>query len=150
MPDVIRVTVSNPSYTARVSTDNFRVATVGYQGPAGTGSYISVACGETISAYQAVALINGLAYIADPTDLTHANRVIGLATQSGNSGDIIRVAQQGVVSSGSFVTNSVYYINTNGNLTTTQLPVGAVWTKLMGVGKSDSVVIINMGETVYL
>jgi hypothetical protein len=146
----IRVTVSNLEYTARIATDNFRVATVGTQGVPGTGSYLTVTAAESISAYQVVALVNGEAYVADPTDITHANRVIGLATQSATAGETLRVAQSGSVDGGIFVANSVYYVATNGNLSTTQLPVGAVWTKLMGVGKSSSVVIINMGETVYL
>lgn len=153
MPEIYRVTIQDNITYVKVPANTYRVATTGYQGipgAAGAGATISIVTGEAISAYQVVAMVNGLGYIADPTDINHANSIIGLATQSGILGDSIVVAPIGTVSGGSFVANAIYYVGLTGTLNTTQLPIGAVWTKLIGIGESASKVIINMGETILL
>jgi hypothetical protein len=132
-------------------TGEITVVTVGYQGPPGTGTGGgSETAGTSISADTAVVLIGGLLYPANPTNLAHAGKVIGVASQSGLVGATINYQFAGEVAGGSWTQDSFYFVGLNGVLSTTPNASGAVWSQLIGYAKSSSVLVVNTGQPVAL
>lgn len=123
----------------------------GPQGPAGTGAITSFTAGANISGDTAVVLIGGLLYEADPTNLSHAQAVVGVATQGGVTGATIQVATNGnIVSGGAWSVNQIYWIGLNGVLTNSPNISGAVWLKQVGIAQTSSQLLVEMQSTVIL
>ena len=77
---VVHSTSSTPSITVS------QVGVQGPPGPPGTGGYSEVVAGESISVYQVIVIgSDGLAYIADPTDVNDFGLTLGVATQSASN-----------------------------------------------------------------
>ena len=83
--------------------------------------------GESITAFQPVALVNGELFTADNTDPNHRGKVLGLALISANSAGInVSVRRTGLAtnSSWAFTTGSFIFIGANGLLTETAPATG--------------------------
>lgn len=136
-----------------VAGSNIRVVTIGTQGPPGVGQGASggtAIAGEVISADKVVILSGGKLYHADPTNIAHAGKVVGIASQSGAMGAPIMYQQAGEVPGGSYTQDSFYFLGLNGALSTTQNASGAVFSQLIGYAKTTSVFVVQMGQPVGL
>lgn len=148
--DPIISVISVDSFNTIVRTETtIETISVGIQGPTGPLATVdmSAEAGMNISSYHAVVLINGLLYHADYTDPTHADHVVGIASQSGLSGTTVNYRAGGELSGGTFVTNSKYFVGAGGALTAT-VPQPPNWLKSMAIAKDNSTVIVELGQTI--
>lgn len=145
----VTVKVSNPNVVV-VNDPDIRVVQVGTQGPAGPAGpgsgAASAICGETISTYQVVALVNGELFKADYTNMAHAGRVVGVSTQSGTAGSTITYVSNGEVLGGTFVQGTRYFAGTAGGLTSTVPTSG--WLQQIGIAESNSELVVQLGQVV--
>lgn len=143
------VTVINraPNTQIAVVPGPTKIVTLGIQGPAGppgAGSLIQQQCGTNIATGTVVISSGGLLYPADPTNLTHANAVVGVTTQAGITGQTINVAQGGEISLLGINQDAQYFVGLNGILSTTKIAIGAVWFRYVGLGNViNSLLVVN-------
>lgn len=123
--------------------------TPGTGGGGGSTTETAIA-GETISVYSAIVVIDGLAYKADPTNIEHVNRVVGVAIQSATSGNSINYRSIGDVSGGSVNDNANYFVGANGQLSTLPVQENFVWHQRIGIGKTESVLAVLIGPAIIL
>ncbi|BDP42943.1 hypothetical protein DAETH_29120 [Deinococcus aetherius] len=65
--------------------------------PGERGGTFSASLAESASVYSVVVALGGALRVADPSDPTHAGRVVGLLTQSGAAGERVQVAVIGAL-----------------------------------------------------
>lgn len=106
--------------------------------------------GASINAFFAVVLINGALYPADLSNPVHAGKVVGVASQSGLSGEDVRIYTEGRLTGFplNLTQGATYFVGTGGMLTTTPLTVGAAWRQKMGLAQSNSVLFVQMEDAV--
>ncbi len=138
-------------YTIIVEDDDTAVIEVATQGPPGTGQ-ITGLTSAPVNAFTAVALINGLLVPADPTNLAHIGRVVGVATQStAIVGGEVSYSELGPISGGVFTPGARHYLGLNGQITTTPKAPGALWAQVLGNGMSGTTDFnINMEQPIIL
>jgi len=136
------------------STPTVTVSQVGVQGPPGppgTGGYSTVVAGEDISVYQVIAIgSDGLAYIADPTNVDDLGQVLGVAIQSASASGTLQYVSTGTILGGSWSEGEKYFVGLNGSLSTTPRAVGAQWLQFIGVGKTSNSFNIALGQPVRI
>jgi hypothetical protein len=151
--DIIRI-VEQRTVIRLVQPDTkfIRLATPGPQGPAGTPLYQGAIAGENINIFFGLALIGGLAYNVDTTNLSHVNKFIGIATQSSLSGTMVSYMQMSeIYELGGFVTGARYFLGNGGRLTTNpDEVVGALWKKSIGIARDADHLVLCFGPTVIL
>jgi hypothetical protein len=86
---------------------------------------------------------------ASADDITHANKIVGVTTQSGVEGGSITVRPAGVIedSGWSFAPGSTIYLGLDGVLTTSPPPSGA-FTQRIGYVSSPTKVVINIADAI--
>lgn len=109
-----------------------------------------ITAGETISGHMLLVSIDGLAYLADPTDLTHADAIIGVSKTAAGSGSAIEYIPFGDVAAGSFTQNQTYFAGLNGTLSTSPIAVGAAWMAKVGYAKSSTVLNVQIDPSIIL
>lgn len=145
--DVTEAIVSSVNSAPSVTVS--QVGTQGPPGPPGTGGYSEVVAGEDISAYQVIVIgSDGLAYIADPTDINDFALTLGVAIQSASASGTLQYVSTGTISGGSWVEGERYFVGLNGSLSTTPRAIGAQWLQFIGVGKTSNSFNITMGQPV--
>lgn len=138
---VVVTTSTNSVTVEKQPSPSVTVSPVGLQGPPGppgTSGYSEGVAGETISVYKVIAITGSSIIVADPTNLNHAGKVVGIAIQSANSGSALQYVQIGTILGGSWTPGTVYHLGLAGNLSTTPRAVGAVFQQAMGVGQTSS------------
>lgn len=131
-------------------TSVLSLGTQGPPGPPGTGSSISGVCGANITKGIIVVLVDGLLYPADPTDSTVAGLYIGVATESGMTGQTITVAQLGMITLSGLTAGDRYFVGLLGNLSTNPIASGATWMRYIGTAQSNSSLILVSSVSVNL
>jgi len=150
------ITVVNQVNTVKVVASPVNlvsVSAVGAQGAAGAdgvGLTASVVAGETLSGHKAIAIIGGLAYLADPTNLAHGKAAIGVIRDAIALGQTGTYFTSGEIDGGSFTVDQDYFVGASGALVTTPSINGAQWMKRLGTAKSASVFIVEMDPTILL
>ena len=142
------IEVARPEFSVIIGTGP--PGSPGTPGEPGAGISGSALTGEDIIIYRVVALVGGFMYHADPTNINHAGKVIGVASQSCSSGGLCTYQQVNELSGGSFSSGSLYWAGLTGALSTSPTPPGGVWKQRIGVAKSPGVLLINLGEPVLL
>ena len=123
----------------------------GPEGPAGPGAGFVGTAGANLSGGIAAVEISGLIYPADPTDITHASRVVGITTGAASSGNPVNIAQAGELDGESYASaNAAMYIGLNGILSPTQEAPGAVWFMRVGTTKTTTSLIIVLQPPIQL
>lgn len=149
---IVQNTLSEAVVHSTNSTPSITVSQVGVQGPPGppgTGGYSEVVAGEDISVYQVIVIgSDGLAYIADPTDINDFGLTLGVAIQSASASGTLQYVSTGTISGGSWVEGAKYFVGPNGSLSTTPRAVSAQWLQFIGVGKTSNSFNIALGQPV--
>lgn len=139
---VTAITSSTPAALVEsTSQSSVTISPVGLQGnpgPPGTNGYSEGTAGETVSVYKVLAITGSSIVVADPTNLAHAGKVVGVAIQSANAGSALQYVQIGTILGGSWTPGTQYYLGLAGNLSTTPRAVGAAFQQAMGVGQTSS------------
>ncbi len=155
-PETNQVTVqesSNQVIISPSSTQSVVVNSQGIQGPPGppgTGGYSEGVASESISVYQILSSIGSSLSVADPTDMSHIGKVIGIAIQSVSGGATVRYVQTGTISGGSWIAGSRYYLGLDGSLSTTPQAVGRVFQQFIGIATSMDTLVVNMSPPIIL
>jgi len=99
---------------------------------------ISKIAGENITSHKCVIIDNNLAKIYNPLDITHYNRLVGIAYTSALAGDPLQIITTGILTLSVPVTvGAVYYAAANGGLTTTPNSGGLVVDVATGISTSE-------------
>lgn len=151
----VPATEGEPACIVIEEENPFAVISVGEQGPAGppgSGVIGSAPSGENINVHFGVALVGGLLYNVDTTNLAHANKYVGIALQSSIAPDVVEFQQMGeLYAAGMFVPGARYFLGNGGRLTTNSDEVaGATWKKSIGIAKDVNNLVIMLGPTVKL
>lgn len=109
-----------------------------------------ITTGETISGHMLIVSIGGLAYLADPTDLSHADAIIGVSKTAASAGGSIEYIAIGDLAAGSFTQNQTYFAGLNGTLSTDPIAVGAAWMAKIGYAKTSSILNVQIDPSVIL
>lgn len=121
----------------------------GPPGPTGT-SYITGITGENIGTYLLLVLIDGLIYKADPGDLSHVGKLIGISITAATIGNQIFYVQNGKIGGTGLITDARYYAGPAGVLSTNPTYGGALWRKSLGVAESPSAFVIILQSEVIV
>ena len=144
-PLVLEIPVSGPQGPAGPQ---------GPQGPAGPsgGATYSVVTTSSIGGHRVVVL-NGadLAY-ASNTDLTHANKILGVTLNAGNSGDTISIVNNGEViePTWNWTSNLPIFLGTNGLLTQTPPANPAVFSQIIGFPTNATTMFVHLREPLLI
>lgn len=141
-----------PSTVVTVLSNSQNVVTIGTQGPPGPpgqGATIMGLAGVPITAFQAVVMIEGLFYPADPTNVDHASVFAGITTNSGSGDTVINVATSGEID-GLEALSGRYYVGLAGTISNNVIAAQATWLKSLGYAKSDTALILLPGPSVIL
>lgn len=124
----------------------------GIQGPPGAdgGASATGIAGENISVYMAIVAIGGQLFKADPTNINHVGRIVGVSLQSASSGNSITYRSIGDIAGGTFNSNESYYVGLNGELSTSPYQGNFVWHQKVGVGKTGSILAVLISPAVIL
>jgi hypothetical protein len=110
-----------------------------------TATYtLTLIAGENINGHRAVIVgSDGLAYLADSTDITHAGKVVGISTGAVTTGFEVNIQIAGKLTNPGWglTPNSNYFFNSNGVLTAT-MPTGFV--QIVGVAQDSDTLIVNI------
>lgn len=140
------VTEATTTLVIEETRSSITIAEQGVQGPPGAGQLGFATAGEPISVYSVVvSSSDGKAYLADPTNLAQAGKVLGLATQSASTNSSFEYASVGTVSGGLWTPGQLYFVGLAGALSSTPRPVGALWIQSIGVGKTSSSLNVSPG-----
>lgn len=160
VPDDYRIGSSQETTTILQSLpQSCRITTIGIQGltgptgpigPSGASALFEGTAGASILAFTAVVMVAGLLYPADPTDISHAGLVVGLAISSASVSDPVTVQVVGEVISGVFPSNSRMYIGLAGVLSTSPSAIGAVWKKSIGLTKNVTTLVLSIQPTIII
>lgn len=126
--NVVAETSASPTVTVSP------VGLVGPPGPPGTNGYSEAIAGETISVYQVLAISGSAVVVADPTNINHVGKVVGVAIQSASPSSTIQYVQIGTILGGSWSPGTRYYLGLAGSLATNPQALGAVFQQALGVG----------------
>jgi hypothetical protein len=113
-----------------------------------TGHTIFVGSGG-VNGFQVVYLAsNGTARPADGTNQTHAGKVIGLTTAAQSEGVPATIQLAGEIENiaWNLVAGEVYYLASGGEISQTPPDTGFV--QRIGVAKTSTILVINLGEPV--
>lgn len=153
------VTINETVYSVDVISNSNEVSvsygSPGAQGPEGPtgpggGSGATVIAGETISGHRAVAILGGLAYLADPTNPAHGLAIIGVVRDAASIGNSCTYYTAGEITGGSFVSDTDYFVGLLGTLSSTPSAVGATWMKRLGTTVSSSTLVLEFDPTILL
>lgn len=138
-----------------VPLNDTSVRSVGIQGPQGPAgpagsSELTGTAGDTISAHKLLVLRNGLLYPADPALESDSSKVVGISITAASVGNTVAYVNGGDVTAGSFTQDQRYYAGLAGALSTSPLALGAAWRKSIGIGKSSSVLSVNLAPSILL
>jgi hypothetical protein len=122
----------------------------GPQGAPGSGATNSITAGENLSGHRIIAILNNLAYLADPTNLSHGLVTIGVVRDAVSVGNTAIYYLTGEVSGGAFTANTDYFVGLNGTLSTTPRAPGATWMKRIGTAISSSILVIDPDPVILL
>jgi hypothetical protein len=141
---VVRPSVTPVDVTQRdtvVRTGN-AMGVQGPQGPAG-GATFEVVAGENLTYPVIVAIVDGVAHVADPASVTDMTSQLAVTTQAAADGAPIVVATQYEITEGawSWVQGRVYLALTGGGLTQTPAATGAI----LEVGRAVDATTIQFG-----
>lgn len=144
-PSVVVVEGSSPSIT---------ISGIGIQGPSGppgTGGYSEAIAGTSISVYQVIVQGNdGKAYVADPTNISHVGKVLGVAIQSATNNNSLQYVSTGTINGGSWTPGTLYFVGVSGILSSSPIAVGARWSQFIGTGKSSTSFNVGLGIPVVV
>lgn len=109
--------------------------------------------GGSIGGHRFVVLdSNGKLQHADPTDLSHANRVIGITTESGVLNQLISVRPVGSITESSWNWNQGddIFVGASGVPTTNPNPGGFAFTQRIGYAVSPTTLFLQLSEAIIL
>lgn len=141
-PGVTPVTVASRDTVVRAGSAMGVQGPQGQQGPAG-GATFEVIAGSNLTYPVIVAIVDGMAHIADPTSVADMTSQLAVTTQAAASGALITVATQYEISEGawSWTPGRVYLALAGGGLTQTVADTGAI----LEVGRAVDATTIQFG-----
>lgn len=146
---IVTVTNLSPVVNVTDSPTNFHID-IGVKPPVFnlTGHSIFVGSGG-VNGFQVVYLASdGTARPADGFNPTHAGKVVGLASAAQPEGEpaIIQLAGEIENLAWNLVAGEVYYLASGGEIS--QTPPDAGFVQRIGVAKTSTIFVINLGEPV--
>jgi hypothetical protein len=141
--------------TTTVVPGPIQILSVGAQGPTGpagppgppAAALTAVAGVDLLTVGTVVVLTtDGTLIIADPTNIDHANLLLGMNISTGHMGDNINYLTVGEVTGLSDLsTGELYFVGLDGSLTAqSDLPVdGALWLRALGNAQSSTSFILD-------
>ncbi len=148
----VSVTETVHSVTVLEASNEISIAygSPGAQGAPGTGAGGTVEAGENIPGHRVIVILNDLAFLADPTNLSHGLATLGIVRDAVSAGATITYYLAGEVNGGSFIANSNYFVGLGGVLSVNPVASGAVWMKRIGTAISSSVLVIDPDPVILL
>jgi hypothetical protein len=127
------------------------VETALFGGGGGGNTTVTGTLGENVASTGKVICqkLDGKFYLADNTDVTLMEKIIGMNTQTGNTNDAIEVERFIFTGTGYDNTASAYWIGTAGNITTTKPANGTAIQKKIGHAISSTVFAIQPDPFLY-
>lgn len=151
---IIQIVTFNTVIGSVQGTSTIQLFSAGEQGPPGVpgSAAFSGITGEAVSAYRAVVSLGGLVYLADPTNLAHAEQVIGIVLTSVAIGLPVEIQQSGKFDVGAsiFPANSRLFVGLNGTITGLQIAPGAVWAQNIGISEGTDKMVVGLRSAVLL
>lgn len=126
------------------------VAAPGPQGKAGSSiTTVTVTAGETISGHRAVRIANGIAWLADSSDLAQIGQVSGISATAAIVGTSVDIQVGGEMTEPTWAFNpGRIWVGTNGLLTQTPPAVG--FQQVIAQAISATHIIINIDSPFVL
>lgn len=143
------ITVLSSLTDTTVITAAAPITTLGVPGPQGPKGDIGDAivtqtaeAGANLSALRAIRVANGLAYVCDGTDSSHAGRCIGINTGAALLGDDVTIQTAGLLTEPTWtLADGPVFVGANGTLT--QSLVGLAFVHQIGIATSPTSIDIN-------
>lgn len=103
------------------------------------GEGLVLVAGENLSAGRAVVKLDGLAYYYQPSEATHAGKVVGITRTSGSLGASVTISSSGRITDASFagLENQVLWVGADGELQTSIPLTGNVQKAGIGIGNNQ-------------
>lgn len=101
--------------------------------------------GEVISLHSVVMMsTDGMVYVADSSDLTHMDKILGVAITNQVAGGSVSVVTIGTIDGFSgLIVGTEYFVSSGGALTITPPTTG--FTQVMGIATSATEFLVKMG-----
>lgn len=122
----------------------------GPAGPPGSSVAVSYTTATPISGHMAITLnSDGEAIYADASNPDH-RAVVGVTTNAANTGDQVQVITSGTLDHAgwTFTVGSPVFLGVNGALTQT-LPMGAVFSKVLGVATTSTRINLDFQPAIF-
>ncbi len=127
----------------------------GQKGDAGSGSQELFTTGAAVGGQRAVVTqSDGTIVHADASDITHANKIIGISVTAGSPASLISVLKSGKLTEGSFsfTPDLPIFVDTSGSGVLTQVTPSSpsVFSRAIGFAISATTIFINIEKPTIL
>lgn len=112
---------------------------------------IEVEAAEAINSYMPVAIIGGLAYKLDSSNIDHLYAYAGFSQNGVSAGDTVLIQQIGLLTKSGWglTANAPYYAGADGSIDTSDSPSGYVFRKIVGISVSTETMMITQSILPY-
>lgn len=154
------IAITPNTYVVQIATGSPTIISTGMQGPEGPpgapgatllgGATISFPVSANISQYQVVAVISGVAEIADSSNMTFCNTVAGVCIAGSVAGAVCQIQYTGQLenTSWTWVPNQPIFLGTLGVLTQTPPSVG--FSQQIAIPLSATTILISIANPIVI
>lgn len=109
------------------------------------GGYLHVTAGQDIPSYHPIAIISGLAYKYDSSNIAHLFAYAGFSTNGVSSGSTVVILPHGLLtlSGWGLTPNTQYIAGLAGAISPASTPVGAIFKKIVGFAVDANTMLIH-------
>jgi len=124
---------------------------VGPVAPTVVTDVIEVVAGEAITSYTPIAIVSGLAYKLDSSDITHKYAYAGFSQNGVLLGGIVLIQQIGLLNKPGWglTANIPYYSGADGAISVSDSPAGFVFRKIVGISTDTATMMVLQGIEPY-
>lgn len=106
-----------------------------------------IIAGEDVGGHKAIAMIDGLAYLADKDSPLHFNKVVGMSANAALAGDSVTIKKgtKIILNGWGLVPDSVYFLGNNGNISVSTYD--GIF-QIIGIAKDASTLLIQLSNPI--
>lgn len=106
-----------------------------------------IIAGEDVGGHKAIAMIDGLAYLADKDSPLHFNKVVGMSANAALAGDSVTIKKgtKIILNGWGLVPDSVYFLGNNGNISVSTYD--GIF-QIIGIAKDANTLLIQLSNPI--
>ena len=106
-----------------------------------------IIAGEDLGGHKAIAMIDGLAYLADKDNPLHFNKVVGMSANAALAGDSVTIKKgtKIILDGWGLVPDSVYFLGNNGNISVSTYD--GIF-QIIGIAKDANTLLIQLSNPI--